>query len=293
MTLIEILVVFAILALLMALLLTAVQHARAAAQRTDCQNRLRQIGLALQNYHATHGRFPPSTADPTRAGPAFRAGIGWMALLLGQLDREPDYRAALAACRVEPDSERGPHLAIRTTAVNTFACPSDGFTAARADELGRIMTRTSYLGVSGRSATGRALRGVFTELGTNMTEIIDGTSQTVAAGERPTPANYWAGWWYSWPYLADGYAGPNHAQDYDSYLNFVGSPPSCNEHDHDFRPGSQLDPCDRWHWWSLHAGGGNWLFADGSVRFLAYSASGVLAAFSSRDGQEVGIRLDG
>src|SRR5579883_209719 len=88
-TLIELLVVIAIIAVLIALLLPAVQAAREAARRAQCANNLKQIGIALHNYHDTVGTFPPgflSKLDPAtgdNAGP----GWGWAAMILSQLEQ--------------------------------------------------------------------------------------------------------------------------------------------------------------------------------------------------------------
>src|SRR5689334_25410189 len=95
-TLIELLVVIAIIAVLIALLLPAVQQAREAARRTQCKNNLKQIGLALHNYHDTFRLFPPGYVDrngnpnltpDNDLGP----GWGWAAFLLPYIDQSPLY----------------------------------------------------------------------------------------------------------------------------------------------------------------------------------------------------------
>jgi prepilin-type N-terminal cleavage/methylation domain-containing protein len=95
-TLIELLVVIAIIAVLIALLLPAVQQAREAARRTQCKNNMKQLGLAMHNYHDTFRVFPPGwiAVDPaTNAQSAHEgiSGFGWGTMLLPQIDQSPLY----------------------------------------------------------------------------------------------------------------------------------------------------------------------------------------------------------
>ena len=87
-TLIELLVVIAIIAVLIALLLPAVQAAREAARRTQCKNNLKQIGLALHNYHDNYNTFPPGWVyDPNRTADQFNTNMwGWNAFILPMID---------------------------------------------------------------------------------------------------------------------------------------------------------------------------------------------------------------
>lgn len=143
-TLIELLVVIAIIAILVALLLPAVQQAREAARRTQCRNNLKQLGLALHNYHDQHQVFPPAyLGSPTQTGTAFGisfpdhnhngpSGLAWGALLLPQLDQAPLYQ--------QFDPTQPVWLPSQATAARTklpaFLCPSasggsDGFVVLR------------------------------------------------------------------------------------------------------------------------------------------------------------------
>jgi prepilin-type N-terminal cleavage/methylation domain-containing protein len=143
-TLIELLVVIAIIAILVSLLLPAVQQAREAARRTQCKNNLKQLGLALHNYHDAHRVFPPAyLGSPTAAGTQFgvtfpddnfngASGIGWGAMILPFLEQAPLYQS------IDPTIPlwSPQHAAALKTKLPAFLCPSavggsDGFNLRR------------------------------------------------------------------------------------------------------------------------------------------------------------------
>jgi prepilin-type N-terminal cleavage/methylation domain-containing protein len=165
-TLIELLVVIAIIAVLIALLLPAVQQAREAARRTQCKNNLKQLGLALHNYHDVTGTTFPSGYIDFNAGTTNTAGWGWMVMLLPQLDQASLFNQ-FGSSSVNPNFATG--LWGMTTATTTgpvknvitpLLCPSDAPPARTVDiEMINIFTptittpnpcgRTNYFGNAG------------------------------------------------------------------------------------------------------------------------------------------------
>src|SRR5262249_30810637 len=126
-----------------------------------------------------------------------------------------------------------------------------------------------------------------------LTDIKDGTSNTLLIGERPPSADYLFGWWFAGGGY-DGYckAGDNYMGVRDTpYLNGLtdtnGAPVKCPMSKLNYQPGKITDLCDQLHFWSLHPGGANWAMADGSVRFLPYAADPLLPALATRNGGEV------
>ncbi|MBS0262604.1 MAG: DUF1559 domain-containing protein [Planctomycetes bacterium] len=119
-TLIELLVVIAIIAALVALLLPAVQQAREAAPRSQCRNQLKQLGLALQNYHSTHNVFPPGYVAGAPY-PATSNGWGWCAQILPQLDGGPLCNSLNFSLPVEHVSNQK----LVATSLPYMLCPSD------------------------------------------------------------------------------------------------------------------------------------------------------------------------
>jgi prepilin-type processing-associated H-X9-DG protein len=144
---------------------------------------------------------------------------------------------------------------------------------------------TSYVGVLGTNYT--LTDGVFfLDSAVRWADITDGTSQTLMAGERPPSTDFWYGWWYT----GYGQLGSGSldmllgAAERNSGARYVGN---CPPGPARYGPGTLTDQCAVFHFWSLHPGGGNFVFCDGSVHFLTYDAAAILPALATRSGQEV------
>jgi prepilin-type N-terminal cleavage/methylation domain-containing protein/prepilin-type processing-associated H-X9-DG protein len=296
-TLIELLVVVAIIAILIGLLLPAVQKVREAANRERCQNNLKQIGLALHMYHDANNRFP---AGVQYAYPYYY--WSWMAQILPYVEQtnlwtEADTwaRGTTSASQWWPwgngTSPANPALG---EIVKTYTCPSDTrqFWTLPGSVWGGNgnVAFTGYLGVGGISAdfsnytNAQQIGGLFWTSATRMTDIADGTSITLMVGERPPSQDLIYGWWFA----GAGWDGSGvgdvilGAREYN-YAAHMG----CSSSDVGFQAGDPSNPCDQVHFWSLHPGGGNFLMADGSARFLSYTANAVLSQLATRAGGEV------
>ncbi|ADG69305.1 protein of unknown function DUF1559 [Planctopirus limnophila DSM 3776] len=200
-TLIELLVVIAIIAILIALLLPAVQQAREAARRTQCRNNLKQLGLALHNYHDTFGMFAPRQAGPGiplggQPESHLRSRISGMVSLLPYLDQTPLYQQIQTGTQVP---WAGGTYWVRD--LPAIMCPSDTLSGPPA---GGLIGRYNYMfcsgdsisssGGNGSSATPIVVqsRGMFGSLVCyGVRDALDGTSNTIAMAEgvRPTGTN--------------------------------------------------------------------------------------------------------
>jgi prepilin-type N-terminal cleavage/methylation domain-containing protein/prepilin-type processing-associated H-X9-DG protein len=286
-TLIELVVVIGILGILFSLTLPAIQRVRESGARVRCLNNLRQIGIALHAFHGTFGQFLPlPVVNKDKADP--NACLGWMALILPQMGESPLYEFSVQACQLDPfPLDNPPHVGMATV-VKSYVCPDDPRLFEPLVDQSRILASyTSYIGIGGCHAPGAS----FGQIGTlgyfpgcRLSQITDGTSTTLMVGERPPPASLQAGWWYPMFASFSNFRGPNNdlilglpAPADDPCLIVKGT----------FGPGRLDNPCDRYHLWSLHPGGANFLFADGSVRFLSYSAEPIMMALASREGGEV------
>jgi prepilin-type N-terminal cleavage/methylation domain-containing protein len=185
-TLVELLVAIAIIGVLVALLLPAVQAARAAARRSACTNNLRQIGLAMQHHHAAHGKLPPGRGAPTpRIFSPHAYLLGFMEQTnLGRIIDLNDAPAPFTTPTASYDGAKNQAAAASTVAV--FACPADPL---QGRIPGSTHGATNYAASAGSGANVGTLTagdGVFF-LGSQVRikDITDGASNTAAFSERP------------------------------------------------------------------------------------------------------------
>jgi prepilin-type N-terminal cleavage/methylation domain-containing protein/prepilin-type processing-associated H-X9-DG protein len=270
-TLVELLVVIAIVAVLIGMLLAAVQKVRAAAARLQCINNMKQIGLALHGYHDIHETFPPGGASSGRLYPF----LSWMGRILPHIEQDALWRQVQDDYRKYPDPfiAPGPGYPSGATVLRLYICPADPQPPLYINPEGPDdrWGKASYCAVSGRNYY--TLDGIFyTDSRTRLTDIKDGTSNTIMVGERPS-------------YDANpGWFGGLHVLGVNELP--IWGPDTCPIPTA-FGPGRPDNDCDIYRFWSYHTGGGNFLFADGSVRFLPYSASRVLPQLATRSGGEV------
>ena len=116
-------------------------------------------------------------------------------------------------------------------------------------------------------------------------DISDGASQTLLAGERPPSTDFQFGWWYAgWGQRLTG-SGDQILGTLEKNLLPV-TPGSCPPGNYPYMPGNLRNQCDMFHFWSLHSNGANFLFCDGSVHFIPYSAAPIMPALATRAGGE-------
>lgn len=286
-TLVETLVVIGVMGLLISLMIPAIQMVRAAMDRAACVANLRQIGQAVYQFHNDHGSVPPGR-HMLRIGP-LRHMLRWEVGLLPYVGRGDLWEQALQNCKTGiPEIQNPPHRALDQV-IRVYTCPSDArLKYPIIDGDGISAAYGTFMGVSGSMAQKGVFAVQYGKPGIRLFEITDGLSQTLMMGERPPPDSGQAGKWYP----SSGYPassvfqfaqGPNSAMPVDMNMFHVGA--GCGGAYY-FRPGRTDRPCDRYHFWSLHPRGGNWLFADGSCRFLSYQARDLIPALASIAGQD-------
>jgi len=278
-TLIELLVVIAIIAVLIGLLLPAVQKVREAAARSQCQNNLHQLGTALHNYHSVYGGFPPAKYTPVSG-----ANSCWAALILPYIEQDNLYRQYNFTVNWDKAANDS---GINQVPIKTFMCPSvpEGSRHAannrgvqdypainQLDKTNPALTVAyksdpTFLGVLGKNVSRR------------VTDIRDGSSNTLILAEDAGRNESWILGAKSGSLPQDGaWANP------DGDITITGLDPATKT-----TPGACAVNCtNSQNVYAFHTGGANVLFADGSVYFLKASVSiNVLAALMTRDGGEI------
>jgi prepilin-type N-terminal cleavage/methylation domain-containing protein len=250
-TLIELLVVIAIIAILIGLLLPAVQKVRAAAARIQCANNLKQMGLAMHNYNDTFGKLPAGWVTSNAAAP--NPGWSWQTLLLPFVEQDNLYKS------MNPDvvTPGAPPAATAGTPIMTplkvFRCPADGGQATNSNFGGYVTT--NY--VCNREVLGPDANSKPTNL--SVQTIQDGSSNTILVGERDYVNNV---------------GGPELIRHNTSSCSFEGRPGrGLNIKNPNSPPNSGTGYCERLGFNSLHTGGVQFLLGDGSVVFLTNSIS--------------------
>ncbi|MDE2505730.1 MAG: DUF1559 domain-containing protein [Planctomycetota bacterium] len=278
-TLIELLVVIAIIAVLIALLLPAVQSAREAARRTQCVNNLMQLSLAIQNYESAHEVLPPGVVNDS--GPVANTPkgyhFGWITQILPFFEQKNAYKHL----NIKVGLYDAANTTVRSHAINSLFCPSNPMRPAS-----NSVVTTSYAACHNGVETPIDVKnnGVFyLNSATRFEDVTDGTSSTIFLGEKMAAAKGDLGWASGTSAtLRNTGFGPNAAPVVNTAVQGTPTGDPTN-------PGVEVEPKPVkpvpqpagvndpvfyvGGFGSVHPGGSNHAFGDGSVRFIRSSIS--------------------
>lgn len=270
-TLVEVVVSIAVIGVLAALLLPAVQRSREAARRAQCQNNLRQIGIALHAYHATYRVFPPGWINPM--------GWSWSTQILPELDQAALFGALQVTDGTMQPPDSGTELDVPLAA---FVCPSDLGPERNPFYSSDFVTgyhKSNYPAVNGDGNSIQQIPGLLTgTFGANsrigLKNLLDGSSSTAIVGERR---------------LTDLYRGAIWMRSTNQFGTFImssaavgtiGSTVTINSYD------ARIIGFG-----SAHPGGGHFLFGDGAVTFVSDAIDPYVGRriANRNDGQPTGL----
>lgn len=268
-TLLELLLVISIIAILIALLLPAVQQAREAARRTQCKNNLAQLAIALHNYHMSFECLPPGTVSDTGPVTTVESGYhhSWMVQLLAVVDQYPLFQK----CDFNFGAYAPANAVVRQTLIPTYQCPSDWSRQPHKYPV------ASYAGCTGGSDVpidGDNDGLLYLNSSISYRQIRDGTSNTILAGERrfdDVPFKDLG--WMSGTSATLRNTGVNINQvmytaggNFSTYGNYSSVEYEDSSAEADDPPPPELQTGG---FSSCHMGGAQFALADGSVRFLS------------------------